>query len=56
MGLSAIVDRIGDDADFRDSMLAGLSSTEFAALDALRTRDADDFTIGLIDAVACAAD
>ena len=32
MGLSAIVYRIGDYADFRDSMLAGLSSTEFAAL------------------------
>jgi hypothetical protein len=56
MGLSAIAYRIGDYAGFRDSMLAGLSSTEFAALDALRTRDADDFTIGLVDAVACAAD
>jgi baseplate J-like protein len=56
MGLSAIAYRIGEYVDFRDSMLAGLSSTEFAALDALRTRDADDYTIGLIDAVACAAD
>ena len=56
MGLSAIAYRIGEYADFRDSMLAGLSSIEFDKLDALRTRDADDFTIGLIDAVACAAD
>jgi hypothetical protein len=56
MGLSAIAYRIGEYADFRDSMLAGLSSMEFDKLDPLRTRDADDFTIGLIDAVACAAD
>ena len=52
-GLSAIAYRIGEYAQFKDSMLAGLSSS---ALDALRTRDADDFTLGLIDAVACAAD
>src|SRR5688572_2857904 len=56
MGLSAIAYRIGDHAQFKKSMLAGLSSSEFEALSTLRTRDEDDFTIGLIDAVACVAD
>jgi len=56
MGLSAIAYRIGEYAQFKESMLSGLSSSEYAALAALRTRDADDFTLGLIDAVACAAD
>jgi hypothetical protein len=56
MGLSAIAYRIGDYAQFRESLLAGLSSPQNPALDQLRTRDADDFTLGLIDAVACAAD
>jgi predicted phage baseplate assembly protein len=55
-GLSAIAYRIGDYAQFKESMLAGLSSSEYPALDRLRTRDANDFTLGLIDAVACAAD
>ncbi|HET6318521.1 MAG TPA: putative baseplate assembly protein, partial [Chloroflexota bacterium] len=56
MGLSAVAYRIGEYAQFRESMLAGLSSSKYAQLDRLRTRDADDFTLGLIDAVACAAD
>ena len=55
-GLSAIDYRIGDYAQFKQSMLAGLSSSTVPELVALRTRDADDFTLGLIDAVACAAD
>src|SRR5262249_43936225 len=56
IGLSAIAYRIGDYAQFKDSMVAGLSSSNRSALDRLRTRDADDFTLGLIDAVACAGD
>ena len=56
MGLSAIAYRIGEYAQFKESMLAGLSSSKYPALTGLRTRDADDFTLGLIDAVACAAD
>jgi predicted phage baseplate assembly protein len=56
MGLSAIAYRIGEYAQFKDSMLAGLSSSKYSALAGLRTRDDDDFTLGLIDAVACAAD
>jgi uncharacterized phage protein gp47/JayE len=55
-GLSAIVYRIGDYAQFRASLHASLSMLKFGQLGGLRTRDDDDFTIGLIDAFACAAD
>jgi hypothetical protein len=55
-GLPAIAYRIGDYARFRASMHAALSSSRFAPLGTLRTRDDDDFTIGLIDALACSAD
>lgn len=55
-GLSAIAYRIGDYAQFKESLQAGLSSAAFPALAGLRTRDADDYTLGLIDAVSCAAD
>jgi hypothetical protein len=55
-GLSAIAYRIGDYARFRASLHVSLSSSKFAPLAKLRTRDDDDFTIGLIDAFACAAD
>lgn len=56
VGLSAIAYRIGEYAAFKDSMMAGLSSSAFPSLAGLRTRDADDYTIALLDAVACAAD
>lgn len=56
MGLSAIAYRIGDYAQFKESLLAGLSSSAYPALAGLRTRDADDYTLGLLDAVSCAAD
>jgi len=55
-GLSTISYRIGGWPEFRESLHSALSSSEFAKLDELRTRDPDDFTIGLIDAFACAAD
>ena len=55
-GLSTISYRIGGWPEFRESLHAALSSSTFAKLDELRTRDPDDFTIGLIDAFACAAD
>jgi len=55
-GLSTIAYRIGEYAQFRESLLAGLSSSEYPELAKLRTRGPDDFTIGLLDAVACAAD
>lgn len=47
-GLSAIAYRIGTYGEFRASLQSGLAE--------LRTRDDDDFTIGLIDAFSCAAD
>ena len=55
-GLAAIAYRIGEYAQFHHSLLAALSSSEAPALARLRTRDGDDFTIGLIDAFACVAD
>lgn len=55
-GLSAIAYRIGAYTQFRASLHAGLSSAQLAPLANLRTRDDDDFTIGLLDAVACVAD
>lgn len=55
-GLSAIAYRIGDHAQVRESLHAALSSSKFAPLGRLRTRDSDDFTIGLIDAFACSVD
>ena len=55
-GLSAIGYRIGVYAQFNDSLLAALSASSAPALAKLLTRDADDFTIGLFDAFACAAD
>jgi hypothetical protein len=55
-GLSAIAYRIGDHAQFRASVHASLSLQKFAPLARLRTRNDDDFSIGLIDAFACAAD
>ncbi|HEY4304645.1 MAG TPA: putative baseplate assembly protein [Gemmatimonadaceae bacterium] len=55
-GLSAINYRVGEYTQFKDSMLALLSSSQYPQLSQLRTRDGDDFTIALIDAFACVAD
>ena len=58
-GLSAVDYRIGSYGDWQASLTAGLSkgsTPELAPLSALLTRDKRDFTIGLIDAFACAAD
>ncbi len=55
-GLSAIHYRIGDYAQFRESLHAALSSSAFSGLSQLRSRDDDDFSIALIDAFACSAD
>ncbi len=56
IGLGAISYRIGDQAQFKASLVAGLTSSHLPALAALRTRAGEDFTPGLIDAFACAAD
>ena len=55
-GLNAIGYRIGAYAQFNESLRAGLSSPAFGKAAGLRTRDADDYTIALLDAVSCAAD
>ena len=55
-GLSAVTYRIGEHATFKASMLAALSATENAQMQALKTRAADDFTIALTDAWAAALD
>jgi predicted phage baseplate assembly protein len=62
-GLARIAYRVGGHAQFRASLHAALSSSRFALAPAtvsplarLQTRDDGDFTIGLIDAFACAAD
>lgn len=57
-GLSAVAYRIGDHARFRESMVAALSHppSEYRGTARLTTRAPDDFTIGLLDAFACAAD
>jgi hypothetical protein len=49
-GLPAIAYRTGTWATFKESMLARLSSADYPALAALKTRDDDDFNIALLDA------
>jgi hypothetical protein len=56
LGLPAVSYRIGEYAHFRASLVAGLSSAAYPALAGLRTRDADDYTLALLDAFACTAD
>lgn len=55
-GLPAIEYRAGAYAQFRASMLAGLSRADRTALKGLTTRETDDFSIALLDAWAVAAD
>jgi hypothetical protein len=57
-GLSAIAYRVGTQSQFKDSMLARLSlfAQDFPALQQLKTRDDNDFSIALIDAWATVAD
>lgn len=55
-GLSAIAYRIGTHSEVLDSLQARLSSQDYPALEKLRTRDNDDFSIALLDAYACMAD
>jgi hypothetical protein len=55
-GLSAIAYRIGTHSQFKQSMLAALSDITRPALQNLKTRDDDDFSIALLDAAATMAD
>jgi predicted phage baseplate assembly protein len=55
-GLSAIAYRVGTQTQFKRSMLAALSDITRPALQNLKTRDDDDFSIALLDAAATMAD
>jgi hypothetical protein len=55
-GLSSVAYRTGTWATFKESMLARLSSSEYPALAALKTRDDDDFSIAFLDATAVVLD
>lgn len=55
-GLSAIAYRVGTQPQFKETMLARLSSSRQGALRAFRTRADDDFTVALLDAWATVAD
>ncbi|GAB4574773.1 MAG: hypothetical protein Kow0077_22970 [Anaerolineae bacterium] len=55
-GLSALIYRTGTHAQFKASMLAALSSGDLPELQALTTREDDDFSIALIDAWAAVLD
>jgi hypothetical protein len=55
-GLSAIAYRVGTQATFKAAMLAALSNSKRPVLQALRTRDDDDFSIALLDAAATVSD
>jgi hypothetical protein len=55
-GHPAIDYRIGDHGSFKAAMLARLSSTQYPALGALRTRDDDDFSVAYCDAASVMLD
>lgn len=55
-GLSAIAYRVGTYSQFKRSMMESLSMAQLEALEALKTRDDDDFSIALLDAWAVVAD
>ena len=55
-GLAAVSYRVGTHSTFKASMLAALSDADLPALQALRTRADDDFTIALLDGAATMAD
>jgi hypothetical protein len=55
-GLPAIGYRVGSHAEFKATLLARLSSTDYPALGGLTTRDDGDYTIALCDAAAVLGD
>jgi predicted phage baseplate assembly protein len=55
-GLTALAYRVGTQAQFKQRMLARLSTAERSALAGLQTRQDDDFAIALLDAWATVAD
>jgi hypothetical protein len=55
-GLDAVAYRVGTYGTVKESIRARLSSSDYAALAALRSRDDDDFTMMLADGFAVMAD
>jgi hypothetical protein len=55
-GLSSVSYRAGTWATFKESMLARLSSSDYPALAALKTRENDDFTVAFLDSTAMVLD
>src|ERR1700758_170589 len=55
-GLAQITYRTGTWATFKESMLARLSSSDYPALQGLKTRSEDDFTVAFLDATAIVLD
>ncbi|HEX7552992.1 MAG TPA: hypothetical protein VF378_05525, partial [Geothrix sp.] len=55
-GLPAITYRVGTQGTFLETMKARLSSADYPALAGLRTREASDPAIALLDAWACVGD
>jgi len=55
-GLASIAYRTGTWFSFKQSMLARLSSSDYPALQLLKTRDDDDFSIALLDAASVVLD
>lgn len=55
-GLSAVAYRVGIHPQFKRTLIARLSDAEHQALHNLTTRDADDFSLALLDAWATTAD
>ena len=55
-GLSAIVYRVGNQAEFKETLIARLSASKQPALRKLTTRYDDDFSIALLDAWATVGD
>ncbi len=55
-GLQAISYRVGNHSQFKESLLASLSISQLGALQELKTRSDDDFSIALLDAWATVSD
>jgi hypothetical protein len=55
-GLAAVSYRVGTWSSFKESMLARLSSADYPALQPLKTRADDDFTIAFLDSAAMVLD
>src|SRR5271165_2903018 len=55
-GQPSVSYRAGTWSTFKESMLARLSSYDYPALQAIKTRDDDDFTIAFVDATAVMLD